>query len=122
MFKLTSLNLNGIRSAATKGVESWIAQTSPDCICVQEVKAQHPDVHGKHDTWAGLKGHFHFAEKKGYSGVGAFARHEPSDVVGIEMRVLADHRGAHAVAHEHDAVRSSLGAHRFHGASEHIHR
>jgi exodeoxyribonuclease-3 len=81
LFKLTSLNLNGIRSAATKGVEAWVAQTSPDCICVQEVKAQADDVRGKHDTLAGLRGHFHFAQKKGYSGVGAFTRHEPSDVI-----------------------------------------
>jgi len=81
LFKLTSLNLNGIRSAASKGVEAWVAQTSLDCICVQEVKALAADVHGKHDTLAGLKGHFHFAQKKGYSGVGAFSRHEPSDVI-----------------------------------------
>jgi exodeoxyribonuclease-3 len=81
LFKLTSLNLNGIRSAASKGVEAWVAQTSPDCICVQEVKAQASDVEGKHDSLAGLKGHFHFAQKKGYSGVGAFTKHEPSDVV-----------------------------------------
>ncbi|MBK6006095.1 exodeoxyribonuclease III [Ramlibacter ginsenosidimutans] len=81
LFKLTSLNLNGIRSAASKGVEAWVAQTSPDCICVQEVKAQHDDVHGKHDRLADLRGHFHFAQKKGYSGVGAFTRHEPSDVI-----------------------------------------
>ncbi|HVE53646.1 MAG TPA: exodeoxyribonuclease III [Ramlibacter sp.] len=81
MFKLTSLNLNGIRSAASKGVEAWVAQTSPDCICVQEVKAQAPDVQGKYDALAGLRGHFHFAVKKGYSGVGAFTRHEPSDVI-----------------------------------------
>lgn len=81
MFRLTSLNLNGIRSAASKGVEAWIAKTKPDCICVQEVKAQAPDVAGKLDALAGLKGHFHFAEKKGYSGVGAFTKHEPSDVI-----------------------------------------
>ena len=81
MFKLTSLNLNGIRSAASKGVEAWVAQTSPDCICVQEVKAQHGDVEGRHDSLAGLKGHFHFARKKGYSGVGAFTKHEPSEVI-----------------------------------------
>ncbi len=30
---------------------------------------------------AGLKGHFHFAEKKGYSGVAVYTRHEPSDVI-----------------------------------------
>jgi exodeoxyribonuclease-3 len=81
LFKLTSLNLNGIRSATTKGVEAWLAQHAPDCICVQEVKAQAPDIAGKFEALAGLKGHFQFAEKKGYSGVGVYTRHEPSDVV-----------------------------------------
>ena len=81
MFKLTSLNLNGIRSAANKGVEAWIARTSPDCICVQEVKAQAADVEGRFEEMAGLKGHFHFAEKKGYSGVAIYSKHAPSDVV-----------------------------------------
>ena len=81
MFKLTSLNLNGIRSATTKGVAAWLEQHAPDCICVQEVKAQAADVAGKLEALAGLQGHFHFAEKKGYSGVGVYTRHEPSDVV-----------------------------------------
>ncbi len=81
MFKLTSLNLNGIRSATSKGVEAWIARTAPDCICVQEVKAQAPDVQGRFEALAGLQGHFHFAQKKGYSGVAVYSRHAPSDVV-----------------------------------------
>ncbi len=81
MFKLTSLNLNGIRSATTKGLEDWLARSGPDCICVQEVKAQAPDVAGRFELLAGLRGYFHFAEKKGYSGTGAYTRHEPSDVV-----------------------------------------
>ena len=81
MFKLTSLNLNGIRSATTKGVENWLAVHRPDCICVQEVKAQADDVKGRFEALAGLRGHFHFAEKKGYSGVGIYSRHEPSDVI-----------------------------------------
>lgn len=81
MFKLTSLNLNGIRSAATKGVEAWFAATSPDCICVQEIKAQAADMAGRFEQLAGLQGHFHFAGKKGYSGVGVYSRHEPSEVV-----------------------------------------
>jgi exodeoxyribonuclease-3 len=79
LFKLTSLNLNGIRSAARKGVEAWLEKASPDCICVQEIKAQAPDIEGNFDTLAGLKGHFHYAEKKGYSGVGVYTKHEPSD-------------------------------------------
>ncbi|WP_332743792.1 exodeoxyribonuclease III [Hydrogenophaga sp.] len=81
MFKLTSLNLNGIRSATTKGLEKWLAAHQPDCICVQEVKAQELDVSGRFEHLAGLRGHFHFAQKKGYSGVGVYSRHEPSDVI-----------------------------------------
>jgi exodeoxyribonuclease-3 len=81
MFKLTSLNLNGIRSASSKGLEGWLAQSMPDCICVQELKAQAADLSGRFEEISGLKGHFHFAEKKGYSGVGIYTRHEPSDVL-----------------------------------------
>ena len=81
MFKLTSLNLNGIRSAASKGLQEWIAQSMPDCICVQELKAQAADISGRFEEIAGHKGYFHFAEKKGYSGVGIYTRHEPSDVI-----------------------------------------
>jgi len=81
LFKLTSLNLNGIRSATSKGLEDWLAAHAPDCICVQELKAQQPDVAGRFETLAGLQGHFHFAQKKGYSGVGIYTRHAPSDVL-----------------------------------------
>ncbi len=81
MFKLTSLNLNGIRSATSKGLETWLGGHAPDCICVQEVKAQAADVTGRFDNMVGLKGHFHFAEKKGYSGVAVYSRHEPSEVI-----------------------------------------
>ena len=81
MFKLTSLNLNGIRSATRKGLEAWLHQHAPDCICVQEIKAQHPDLAGRFEQLAGLRGYFHLAEKKGYSGVGVYTRHEPSAVL-----------------------------------------
>ena len=81
MFKLSSLNLNGIRSATSKGLAAWVEATRPDCICVQEVKAQAPDMVGRFEQLAGLQGHFHFAQKKGYSGVGIYTRLTPSDVV-----------------------------------------
>ncbi|MFC4623246.1 exodeoxyribonuclease III [Comamonas nitrativorans] len=81
MFQLTSLNLNGIRSATTKGLESWLASMNPDCICVQELKAQQPDIAGRFEMLAGLPGWFHCAEKKGYSGVGIYSRYAPSDVI-----------------------------------------
>ncbi len=81
MFKLTSLNLNGIRSATSKGLEAWLAQAQPDCICVQEIKAHEEHVAGKFEMLAGLTGYFHLAQKKGYAGVAAYSRVLPSDVV-----------------------------------------
>ena len=80
MFRLVSLNLNGIRSAAAKGFEAWAEGVGADCMGVQEIKAQADDVTGRFDTVAGMKGHFHFAEKKGYSGVGLYSRRKPSAV------------------------------------------
>jgi exodeoxyribonuclease-3 len=80
LFTLTSLNLNGIRSATSKGLENWLAQAQPDCICVQEVKAQASDIAGRFESLGELQGYFHFAEKKGYSGVGVYSRQTPSDV------------------------------------------
>ncbi len=81
LFNLTSLNLNGIRSASSKGLEKWLEKAKPDCMCVQEIKAQSPDLAGKFEVMAGMHGYFHCAEKKGYSGVGIYTRHEPSQVI-----------------------------------------
>jgi exodeoxyribonuclease III len=81
LFRITSLNFNGIRSAATKGVQAWVEKSAPDCMCVQEVKAQAADIAGKFEQIAGMQGYFQFAEKKGYSGVGVYTRHVPSEVV-----------------------------------------
>jgi len=87
MFRFVTLNLNGIRSASDKGFMPWAEQAAADCIGVQEVKAQADDVAGRFEQVAGLRGHFHFAQKKGYSGVGLFTRKAPSDVkVGFGSR------------------------------------
>ena len=81
MFRLVSLNLNGIRSAASKGFEAWAEGVAADCMGVQEVKAQADTVVGRFDRVAGMTGHFHYADKKGYSGVGLYTRKAPSAVV-----------------------------------------
>jgi exodeoxyribonuclease III len=80
MFRLVTLNLNGIRSAADKGFTQWAATLGADCIGVQEVRAQSGDVAGRFEQVADLPGHFHFAQKKGYSGVGLYTRRAPSEV------------------------------------------
>ena len=35
LFKLISLNLNGVRSASNKGLEPWLVKQQADCICMQ---------------------------------------------------------------------------------------
>jgi exodeoxyribonuclease-3 len=80
-FRLVTLNLNGIRSAASKGFVAWAEQAGADCMGVQEIKAQHTDVAGRFERIGKLRGHFHFAQKKGYAGVGVYAKRKPSDVI-----------------------------------------
>lgn len=81
MFRVVTLNLNGIRSAASKGFLDWADGAGADCMGVQEVKAQAADVAGRFERVGGLDGHFHFAQKKGYSGVGLYTRKAPSAVI-----------------------------------------
>jgi exodeoxyribonuclease-3 len=75
------LNLNGIRSAATKGLLPWAEALGADCMGVQEIKAQAADIAERFDNLHDMTGYFHFAEKKGYSGVGVYSRKEPSEVI-----------------------------------------
>ncbi len=81
MLRLVTLNLNGIRSAANKGWLPWVESIGANCMGVQELKAQAEDVTNRFDVIGGMRGHFHFAERKGYSGVGVYSRKKPSAVV-----------------------------------------
>lgn len=78
--KIITLNLNGIRSAARKGFLDWLPRQRADVICVQEIKAQAADMTKELLAPAGYHGHFHYAEKKGYSGVGVYSRAAPDRV------------------------------------------
>ena len=80
-FRLVTLNLNGLRSAAKKGFMAWADAAAPDCMGVQELKAQADDVAGTLDRIGPMQGHFHFAQKKGYSGVGLYLKKPPSAVI-----------------------------------------
>jgi len=80
VFRLVTLNLNGIRSAASKGFFEWAQALGADCMGVQEVRAQHAQVAGKYDRIDKLAGHFHYAQRAGYAGVGLYTKHEPTDV------------------------------------------
>jgi exodeoxyribonuclease-3 len=87
MLRVITLNLNGIRSAAGKGVFRWLARQQADIFCVQELKAQAQDMLPAMLAPTGLRGYFHYAGKKGYSGVGIYTRREPERVVeGLGIR------------------------------------
>src|ERR1035437_757409 len=78
--RIISVNLNGIRSAASKGFYEWLALQNADVICLQELKAQAADMTEQMLTPYGYHGYFHYAEKKGYSGVGIYCRELPKQV------------------------------------------
>lgn len=79
--KIISANLNGIRSAAKKGFFEWMAAESADYVCVQELKAQLEDMQPEFLAPEGYHGYFHYAQKKGYSGVGVYSKKKPSQVI-----------------------------------------
>jgi len=79
--RIISINVNGIRAAERKGFFDWLKRQRADIVCIQELKAQ---VHqlGEPVFWPGMF-HCHYvqAEKKGYSGVGLYARKEPDSII-----------------------------------------
>ncbi|MEN9868856.1 MAG: exodeoxyribonuclease [Pseudomonadota bacterium] len=81
MPRIISANLNGIRSASQKGFFDWMAQQDADFVCVQELKAQAADMSEAMHNPPGYHGHFHYAGKKGYSGVGVYSKQKPDQVV-----------------------------------------
>ncbi len=79
--QIITLNLNGIRAAAKKGFFPWLAQQTADVVCVQELKAQLPDLSAEMQAPDDYHGYFHCAEQKGYSGVGIYTRKKPDRIV-----------------------------------------
>jgi exodeoxyribonuclease-3 len=81
LLKVITLNVNGIRSAAKKGLYPWLAAQKADVVCLQETKAQEPDLEGGPFILKGFERYLHSAEKKGYAGVALYSRREPDAVV-----------------------------------------
>lgn len=89
--RIITLNLNGIRSADRKGFFPWLQQASPDIICLQELKAQADNLTEEMRAPAGYTGHFHYAQKKGYSGVGIYSKQTPDEVItGMGIQAIDD--------------------------------
>jgi exodeoxyribonuclease III len=79
--RIITLNLNGLRSAVNKGLLRWLPRQRADVVCVQEIKAQASDLTDAMRNPNALHGYFHFAAKKGYSGVGLYCAREPDQII-----------------------------------------
>ena len=79
--RIVTLNVNGIRSAARKGLYRWLAAQKADVVCLQEVKAQEADLDGGPFEIKGFERHLYSAEKKGYAGVALYSRRKPDAVI-----------------------------------------
>jgi len=87
VLKIITLNLNGIRSASRKDFFKWMARQRADAVCVQEIKAQAADLSDAIRAPRRFHGYFHYAAKKGYSGVGVYSRRAPDRVIeGVGIR------------------------------------
>ena len=80
MFRIVTLNANGIRSASAKGLFDWLRRAEPDVVCLQEVKAHESDIPYALRATDLFHAHFHCAQKKGYSGTALYAVKKPRAV------------------------------------------
>jgi exodeoxyribonuclease III len=86
--KILTYNVNGIRSAISKGFVDWLKATNADMICLQEVKAEENQIEKALFEDLGYEICWYSAEKKGYSGVAIFTKIKPTKIVhgcGIEI-------------------------------------
>ena len=78
--RVITLNVNGIRAAAAKGLYDWLRRQRADVICLQETKAQEHQLQGNGFRLKGFHEYFFDAEKKGYAGTALYARRAPDRV------------------------------------------
>ncbi len=65
----------------------WLAQASPDILCLQETKIQPEQLSPGMQQPPGYHGYWNFPERKGYSGVAIFSKEEP---LNIESRLCIE--------------------------------
>lgn len=79
--RIVTLNANGIRSAAAKGLFAWLSRQQADVVCLQEIRAQDDTLADKTFHPRGVHALYQPAERKGYAGVGLLARRAPDAVI-----------------------------------------
>ncbi len=80
MFTVTTANVNGLRAAAKKGFTGWLAETSADAVCLQEVRAEAAQLPAEVRAPEGWFAFHAPAAAKGRAGVSLYLRREPDAV------------------------------------------
>jgi exodeoxyribonuclease-3 len=65
--RISTWNINGLRSGVRAGFEKWLANSNNDIVCLQEVKTQEDLL--TRSWFTGYETHWNSAQKSGYSGV-----------------------------------------------------
>jgi len=79
--RILSYNVNGLRSALSKGFIDWLKTDPADIICLQEIKATKENIDHVMIEELGFDTYWFSAQKKGYSGVAIFTKIKPDNVV-----------------------------------------
>ena len=79
--RIITANVNGIRSAQSKGFFDWFRAQRADVLCLQETKCHRAQLGERGFFPKGWHAHFHDAESKGYSGVAVYSKREPDAVI-----------------------------------------
>jgi exodeoxyribonuclease-3 len=89
---LLSWNVNGARAIYKAGLLRWLAEASPDILCLQETRAEPHQLPPDLAQPAPYAGYWAYStRKKGHSGVGILSRPQPKRVVaGIDREEFDD--------------------------------
>ncbi|MCC7329609.1 MAG: exodeoxyribonuclease III [Gammaproteobacteria bacterium] len=91
--RIITLNVNGIRAAARKGLFEWLPRQRADVICLQEIKAGPEHLGEPPYTSKSLYSYYEPAVKKGYAGVAVLTREHPDGLVRGFGTPEFDHEG-----------------------------
>ncbi|MBS0365708.1 MAG: exodeoxyribonuclease III [Proteobacteria bacterium] len=79
--RVVTVNVCGLRSAATKGLYPWLRRQNADVICLQETRCQESQLAGHDVELPGYHAYFCAAQRKGYAGVALYSREKPARVL-----------------------------------------
>jgi exodeoxyribonuclease-3 len=96
--RVITLNVNGIRAAARRGLFEWLPSQRADVVCLQEIRAHEDHVRDEIFRPRDMHCTYLHAKRGGYSGVAIYSRRCPDAVI----RGLTRQPGGRAAWREFD--------------------